>query len=122
MKLPRAGFLALTTSIAVVTPTAVLASAFVYAQTELGYEVKPEQIVAGIFIIVLLSLLILYTWARKVFNLIDTVPKLSVDVSLMQKDISEINESVKGLLPWKEDVTRRIDIIEYRLDMKDKTK
>lgn len=95
-------------------PTIATAGIMTYIQTSMGFELKPEYIVAGILLISILSVVILQREARRIFGLIDAVPQLSLDVSSIKDDVGDIRAAVKEILPWRVAVEARLAVLEDR--------
>lgn len=111
--IPSARLIATLLATVAMGPTMVAAGGGAYMSSE--YTIRPEYVIGGILLVFLMSIFILRWAAMRIFGLIDTVPKLSNDVSSIKDDVSEIKDTVKNLLPWKENVEKRLSVIEFRL-------
>lgn len=109
--------LTITTSAA--GPTLVVGSAFAYAEAALPTQIDPGYVIAGIILVFLLSVFILRHEARRIFSIIDTVPQLTNDIHGIKDDVGDIKDTVKNLIPWKEQVEGRLKLMEFRLDARD---
>lgn len=107
---------------ATMVPTMAGAAILTYAQIFTGQELRPEWIVGGVMLIAGLSLWIVQKWVREFFTAMDSVPKLGTDVNTIKGDIGEIKETVKGLLPWKEETGKMMAVMLYRLDLLERSK
>lgn len=97
------------------TPTALTAVVFLYLQSALGMNFKPETIVAGVLLVLAASLFILWRQAARVFALIDAVPELQKDVKDIKDNLKDLKDAVRTVKEIGESILRKDSADEWRM-------
>jgi hypothetical protein len=87
----------------------------------LGVQVKPEHIVAGMVLVVMLSFFILWRFASRTFALLDAVPGLQRDVTTIKEDVGDLSKALRELKTVGEQILRRDEAREWRVEQLEKS-